>query len=621
LRFADLYADLACELAPSGRAPLKVAEPLAMSTRGSKGTAAYLAHSYPTKVPPEAIEPFLLHHTRPGDLVLDPFCGSGMTGLAARRTRRRAILNDLSVGAVHLAANIAREADGKALHCAGQRVLDRVADAYQRWYGTTGRDGGPARIDWTLWSSVYECAACGERSLLWHDAVDRETGRVAGEWPCRTCGATITKLGGVATESLPAWVSVTDSHGRYQRPPTAEDLNVLMRVSEEPLADWVPEVPLSADREMYVRCALHLYGVTKVTDFWTPRNLRAVARLWTAVNEEPDPRLRQALAFAFTNTAWHATRMRRYNARGGQRPLTGTLYIPQLSIEVNPAGVFRNKLGQLQRFYAEDAEPATGIRLMNSPAQALDIADESIDYCFTDPPFGSNIFYADCAVVWESWLGAVTDLRMEAVINKSLKVTAGGKSIEDYAGLMDAAFAEINRVLKPDGWTTIVFNSSDPEVWSALRVAVERAGFDLASASHIDKTQQSFKGYKGRSGKEDVPAFDIVLNVHKPGPVRRKSKAPGGFAEAADVLLAHLSKLPPVGVDLEADRERTLPYLHSLLVRAHFNGSIGLDIGSYALVRRLCQERFEADELGRWFVSPGTNAERPGTASAGVRSD
>src|SRR5262249_23184722 len=152
LRFADLYPELRAELPPSREPPLPVVDPLEMSARGSKSTAAYLAHSYPTKVPPEAIEPFLLHHTRPGELVLDPFCGSGMTGLAARRTGRRAILNDLSIGAIHLAANAARHADAEAVLGAGERALRRVADAYAGWYATTGRDGGPAIIQWTLWS-------------------------------------------------------------------------------------------------------------------------------------------------------------------------------------------------------------------------------------------------------------------------------------------------------------------------------------------------------------------------------------------------------------------------------------------------------------------------------------
>lgn len=609
LQFAELYPDLQGLVRPTQAMPLAVVEPLGAPSRGSKGTSAYLAHSYPTKIPPEAIEPYLLHYTRPGDVVLDPFCGSGMTGLAARRTGRQAVLNDLSVGAVHLAANVSRHVDAEALVKAGQRVLDKLAPANARWYATTGRDGGPAKIEWTLWSRSYACPGCAELSVLWDDAVDRASGRVLDEWACLRCGAMIAKRSSRASESFPAWMSITDNQGRYEREPTPDDLERIVAVSEEPLDDWVPSVALGPDREMYVRCALHLQGVSEVSDFWTARNLRAVARLWTVINEEPDIRIRQALAFAFTNTAWHATKMRRYNARGGQRPLTGTLYIPQLSIEVNPAGVFANKLRHLRRFYAQDATPATGVTLLLGPAQRLALHDESIDYCFTDPPFGANIFYADCAVVWESWLGEVTDTEMEAVVNKSLKTKAGGKSVEDYALLMGEAFAEIHRVLKPDGWTTIVFNSSDPEVWSALRLAVERAGFDMASASHIDKTQQSFKGYKGRSGKEDVPAFDVVLNVHKPGAVRRPVQPPGGFREAGDVLAAHLTGLPTIGEDPERDRERTLPYLHSLLVRAHFNGSIGLEIGSYALVRRICEERFEADGKGRWSVI-GTTKKR-----------
>src|SRR3712207_5061865 len=64
----------------------------------SKGSNAYQVHTYPTKVPPGAIEPFILASTEPGATVLDPFCGSGMTGLAAQNTGRRAILSDLAPG-------------------------------------------------------------------------------------------------------------------------------------------------------------------------------------------------------------------------------------------------------------------------------------------------------------------------------------------------------------------------------------------------------------------------------------------------------------------------------------------------------------------------------------------
>lgn len=90
---------------------------------GRRNTAFYNAHSYHTKVPPEAILPFIRHFSRDGDVVLDPFCGSGMTGVAAMLSGRRAILGDLSVAAIHIAYNHTRPCDFATL----QRAFDEIA--------------------------------------------------------------------------------------------------------------------------------------------------------------------------------------------------------------------------------------------------------------------------------------------------------------------------------------------------------------------------------------------------------------------------------------------------------------------------------------------------------------
>ena len=57
--------------------------PFAADIKEGKNDPIYNAHSYHTKVPPRGIIPYILHYTKPGDLILDPFCGSGMTGVAA----------------------------------------------------------------------------------------------------------------------------------------------------------------------------------------------------------------------------------------------------------------------------------------------------------------------------------------------------------------------------------------------------------------------------------------------------------------------------------------------------------------------------------------------------------
>jgi hypothetical protein len=53
----------------------------------TKATAIYNMHVYWSKKPHTAIRQYIRHFTKPGDIVLDPFSGSGGTALAACWTR------------------------------------------------------------------------------------------------------------------------------------------------------------------------------------------------------------------------------------------------------------------------------------------------------------------------------------------------------------------------------------------------------------------------------------------------------------------------------------------------------------------------------------------------------
>ncbi|MDF1597028.1 MAG: DNA methyltransferase [Acidimicrobiia bacterium] len=69
------------ETSPDGYEERKYVDPGPYATDVTAGTGnlVYKAHSYPTKVPHEVIAKFILHYTRPGDVVLDGFAGTGMT--------------------------------------------------------------------------------------------------------------------------------------------------------------------------------------------------------------------------------------------------------------------------------------------------------------------------------------------------------------------------------------------------------------------------------------------------------------------------------------------------------------------------------------------------------------
>lgn len=57
---------------------------------------------YPNQKPLSIIEPFILCHTDPGDLVIDPYCGSGSTGVAAVMHGRNFYGSDTSKAAVKI---------------------------------------------------------------------------------------------------------------------------------------------------------------------------------------------------------------------------------------------------------------------------------------------------------------------------------------------------------------------------------------------------------------------------------------------------------------------------------------------------------------------------------------
>lgn len=559
-----------------------------ISAAGGRGSAFYLAHSYHTKVPPEAITPFIEHYTKPGDVVLDPFCGSGMTGVAAALAGRRCILSDLSPAAIHLAWNHTRPCDPEKLEAVFVGIKKTIKNVTDAIYRTQHTDGSEALIHWTLWSTKHRCPKCSGEFLLW-EAMDRETGRMGTHIDCPRCKKDIRRSSLETIGSVPAWIAYeTKSGKRFEKAPDTKDIKHAVMFERDAVRNWYPTTPIAADREMYIRCALQLHRIGSIPDFYTPRNLQALALIWHEIQKVQDERIKRALAFAFTNTAWHGTRMRRFNARGGQRPLTGTLYIPQLSSEANVLEVMSNKIAQLKRYYRIYQVRGTELPslLLNSAAKLAEIKDSSVDYVFTDPPFGSNIFYADCNLIWESWLGRLTDTNQEAVVNRSLAAEKGGKTLKFYSGLMAHSMKEIARVLKPGGWATVVFHNTDAAVWEAIRDAASNAGFEFHEAASLNRKQQSHKGYKGRSGVEDVAHFDVVFNLRRP--LKARKSPPKNKRTSAQIrrLVLEIANKPEFA-------RRGLQGVHAEVMRqlASRGGGAFVD---YSMIRHICEEQFEA---------------------------
>jgi predicted RNA methylase len=504
-----------------------------------RSDALYGVHAYHTKVPPSVIVEYIDGNSAPGDLVLDPFCGSGMTGVAAALTGRRAFLNDLSPAAAHIARNYTSPCPPAEFRAAVGRVLDSVGERVAALYETT-HEGCPATVEYLVWSDVRRCPDCGKEIVLW-DVRAEGLRRLR----CRDCGRTASKSEFAVAGERAVEANLSIGRTRVVREPKEPDLATDRLPGTLP---WFPTTQFGPDRPMWRKGHEDL-GIRTVADFYSRRNLAALAFLWQAAAEEPVDRIRSALRFSLTGIANRASRRYQWNAKRPTNVLGGTLYVSSLRYEWNVLSLWRRKAAAVERLFRENPMPDGAVVVNEGSATTLPLPDASVDYCFTDPPFGAHIVYSDSSLLWEAWLDDLMDRGAEAI------VVAGGdspKTVDAYGELLRASFAEIRRVLKPQARATIVFQATDPRIWRAIQLSAIDAGLHLVDAASLDKGQPSFKQIKGRAG-ERVAQADIILTFERDTTSRRRNGHRPGSLTPAEALRATLDRAasnggtPPVG--------------------------------------------------------------------------
>ena len=98
--------------------------------------------------------------------------------------------------------------------------------------------------------------------------------------------------------------------------------------------------------------------------------------------------------------------------------MSGTLYIGSLNREWNVLDWVEGKLKGLVKTFNYNNIEKSGV-ISNHSATLCPINDDSVDYIFTDPPFGANLSYSELNYIWESWLKVYTNSKKEAIENRS----------------------------------------------------------------------------------------------------------------------------------------------------------------------------------------------------------
>lgn len=564
------------------RGPVPARVPDTREVRGGKGSVYFRAHSYHTKVPVEGVVELIKHYTDPGDVVVDPFCGSGQTGLAALLTGRHALISDLSPAAVHIARGYTTKVEPARYRSAAMQILDELADVEALLYGA--RSG---RVEYRVWSDVYRCPTCAHRILFWDAGVDAASGKVITDVYCPRGHGPFAKKTLQWLDSVPVQANVSrvgerkreviDLHGDETSPVERADISW-----------WYPTAAWDQWREMW-RAQHEALRLDTAADFYTDRNLYGLAALWDAIGRVNDHGVRDALRFTFTSIVNRASRRYQWHPSRPTNVLSSTMYVAALNYEFNIFSLFRRKVSTIAAMYERTWTASGSCEVRQGSAIELSwLPNESVDYVFTDPPFGSNIYYGDSSFLWEAWLGAQTDVGAEAVVNKRVGSELGGKGLDGYEGLMTESMSEIARILRPRAWASIQFHNSDDRVWSAIQRAVESAGFAVGGAVVMDKGQASFKGLRHEGKGEKVANFDLVMHLDRGGQGLRSEV---NRADVAAELNRYLATAPPA--------RRTTPSLHSVAMRYLLAMQADLDGWSYAAVEALCSELFDR-EGSRW---------------------
>ncbi len=609
-------------------------EPFTADVSEGKNDPIYMAHTYHTKVPYKALMRYILHYTNPGDVIFDGFCGTGMTGVAAQmcgipdpefRTviekemgksvewgERNAIISDLSTAATFIAYNYNSPIDAESFRKKASEMISATRKECEWMYKTKHSIDGCVQKDmhgndiegditYTIWSDVLTCPHCSGEFTYWDVAVDFEKDTVLREFKCPHCDSKLVKrectrsietiyddaIGKTieVSKQVPVSIHYTVGNKRFVKEPDYGDMALIKKIDSMAIPHWFPiaELP-DGDNTAQPKSS---HGVYYVHQFMTKRNLWSYAAAYEYADDN-------RLKFILTAIMKIMTRMYRYAPHGKcTAGMPGTLYLPSVTHEYSIFDVIERRIGIYTEWLNAASKYSNHVVVSCNDLGHSTVPEKTIDYIFTDPPFGGNLNYSELNYLWEAWLGVVTNNANEAIMNKTQK-----KALNEYQDLMEQCFREYYRVLKPGRWMTVEFHNSQNAIWNAIQEAIQKAGFVIADVRTLDKKQASFKQTTTVSAVKQ----DLVISAYKPKEeFTRKAIENAGTEETVwSFVTQHLERIPVVvlsGDKIEIISERQAFLLFDRMVAYHIMNGLPVPIDSTDFYKGLEDRFLKRDDM------------------------
>ena len=626
-------------------------EPFSADVSEGKNDPIYTSHTYHTKVPYKAIMKYLLHYTNPGDIVLDSYSGTGMTGVAAFSCgnkldveslgytvekngdivlpggeksllgERKAVLNDLSPIASFISRNFNFPRTKSSINNISEKITE-VQGKFSWMYKTiavddenvkynltnklqqattfsqireliNGNEGVFGGINYTVLSDVFECPNCLTKIIYSEVAIDNDKHEVKNKFSCPQCSIDLNK------KTLPHYFETIYDKFLDKNIKQAKQIPFKYNYSyqgkrAEKKPDQFDLLLIEKIKEISEYTEFPVNELPQGYNTNQPiqsHGFTNIHHFYTLRNLIVISELWNSLDF---ENRWILTSFISRNATKMNRFVInkhnprGRINGPLSSTLYIPSLVVEQSVFLLlEEKIKEVFWNTNGNILQVCTANQLLLGDETVDYIFIDPPFGANIMYSEVNYIWESWLKVRTNNTKEAIQNSYQH-----KGINEYRSLMLEGMRECYRVLKPGKWITVEFSNTQAAVWNSIQLVIQEAGFVISNVSILDKKHGGIRSMTNTTSVKQ----DLVISAYKPynEDIKKMESEKNTIESAVTFVVQHLSKTAKFQGDKNEATlivERTPRVLFDRMVAYHVQRGMEVPVSSMDF-QKLIGERF-----------------------------
>jgi predicted RNA methylase len=334
----------------------------------------------------------------------------------------------------------------------------------------------------------------------------------------------------IADTTLPSTVPLKQAFARIESA-CAERITVVEKTDEATVRALLHTLPLPVNIRLPSNSDAEFFH-----DLFTPRQLAGLAILKQAIDAETDEHVRGPLLLAWSASVAKLNKTflsaeGRAESRGGSSIFSIYRYklanrVIELPIWETFRGRFLNVLAAKEevlrlRDHFNATHPArlrvdsrTHLRVLAQDAAALakTVGSRSVDYIFTDPPYGAHIAYLDLSILWNHWLGfSVTNE------TRAAEAIVGGEcnlSEDHYKRKLADSIRECFRLLKPDRWLSVVFQHWDASYFATILETARECDGTLKAA--VTQERDVIWSMHKKKNAGSVLSGEMILTFHKP---------------------------------------------------------------------------------------------------------